>query len=211
MAASGSLSTGAANDAVTAAGGFADAAPLVKLAAFSRDRSDAPATVPTRPPNCRAGRPPSPASKWAPSSSGVCFGVPTASARQWPPSAPPHRPDPERAPRAALRLQAARRDVRRGLFDDTPVPDRRTSPPAPSRAWTTPIRSHRTSEDVKHPWTSAAGTGHWHGGGHLRPDEPRTLEQWDGFTYAPVGTATDLASAQAWSNGVTGASSPADE
>ncbi|MEV5239006.1 DUF6087 family protein [Streptomyces cinnamoneus] len=38
-----------------------------------------------------------------------------------------------------------------------------------------------------------------HGGaGHLRPDEPRALEQWDGFTFVPAGTATDLAAAQRW-------------
>ncbi|MET7389823.1 DUF6087 family protein [Streptomyces sp. NPDC005529] len=38
-----------------------------------------------------------------------------------------------------------------------------------------------------------------HGGaGHLRPDEPRVLEEWDGFTYAPSGTASDLAAAAAW-------------
>ncbi|TBO59428.1 hypothetical protein EYS09_12055 [Streptomyces kasugaensis] len=38
-----------------------------------------------------------------------------------------------------------------------------------------------------------------HGGaGHLRPEEPRALEEWDGFTYAPAGTAPDLASAVSW-------------
>ncbi|WP_200308028.1 DUF6087 family protein [Streptomyces adelaidensis] len=38
-----------------------------------------------------------------------------------------------------------------------------------------------------------------HGGaGHLRPDEPRVLEEWDGFTYAPAGTASDLAAAVVW-------------
>jgi len=36
------------------------------------------------------------------------------------------------------------------------------------------------------------------GGGHVRPDEPRALEEWDGFAYAPAGTAADLASARAW-------------
>ncbi|MFC7868422.1 DUF6087 family protein [Streptomyces murinus] len=42
-----------------------------------------------------------------------------------------------------------------------------------------------------------------HGGaGHLRPDEPRVLETWDGFAYQVVGTAPDLASAQAWANGL---------
>ncbi|AVI00242.1 hypothetical protein C5L38_34895 (plasmid) [Streptomyces sp. WAC00288] len=41
-----------------------------------------------------------------------------------------------------------------------------------------------------------------HGGaGHLRPEEPRILEQWDGFNYVPAGTAPDLATAQAWMNG----------
>ncbi|WP_103528291.1 DUF6087 family protein [Streptomyces sp. SM12] len=38
-----------------------------------------------------------------------------------------------------------------------------------------------------------------HGGaGHLRPHEPRTLEEWDGFGYTPAGTAPDLATAQVW-------------
>ncbi|MFJ1595355.1 DUF6087 family protein [Streptomyces sp. NPDC088261] len=36
---------------------------------------------------------------------------------------------------------------------------------------------------------------------HLRPDEPRVLEEWDGFTYQVVGTARDLAAAQAWADG----------
>ncbi|MFE7778725.1 DUF6087 family protein [Streptomyces sp. NPDC057445] len=34
--------------------------------------------------------------------------------------------------------------------------------------------------------------------GHLHPDTPRVLEEWDGFTYTPVGTAADLATAQRW-------------
>lgn len=38
------------------------------------------------------------------------------------------------------------------------------------------------------------------GAGHLRPDEPRVLEEWDGFTYQVVGTAPDLATAQKWVN-----------
>ncbi|MGW7578321.1 DUF6087 family protein [Streptomyces sp. NPDC054765] len=38
-----------------------------------------------------------------------------------------------------------------------------------------------------------------HGGaGHLRPDEPRVLEEWDDFTYQVVGTASNLAEAQHW-------------
>ncbi|MFF0594234.1 DUF6087 family protein [Streptomyces antibioticus] len=36
------------------------------------------------------------------------------------------------------------------------------------------------------------------GGGHLRPGEPRALEEWNGFSYAPAGTAPDLAAARAW-------------
>ena len=36
------------------------------------------------------------------------------------------------------------------------------------------------------------------GGGHLQPDEPRALEEWDGFSYEPVGTAANLAEAQRW-------------
>lgn len=43
-----------------------------------------------------------------------------------------------------------------------------------------------------------------HGGaGHVRPDEARILEEWDGFAYALVGTAPDLAAAQAWFNELT--------
>lgn len=38
------------------------------------------------------------------------------------------------------------------------------------------------------------------GGGHLRPDEPRALEEWNGFSYEPVGTAANLAEAQRWVN-----------
>ncbi|WP_241562011.1 DUF6087 family protein [Streptomyces hoynatensis] len=38
-----------------------------------------------------------------------------------------------------------------------------------------------------------------HGGaGHLRPDEPRVLEEWNDFAYEVVGTAPDLAAAQEW-------------
>ncbi|MFF3321515.1 DUF6087 family protein [Streptomyces sp. NPDC002889] len=40
-----------------------------------------------------------------------------------------------------------------------------------------------------------------HGGsGHLRPDEPRVLEEWNGFSHEPAGTAPDLATAQKWIN-----------
>jgi len=42
-----------------------------------------------------------------------------------------------------------------------------------------------------------------HGGaGHCRPEEPRALEEWDGFAYVPVGTAPDLAAATAWIHGL---------
>ncbi|MFF3489382.1 DUF6087 family protein [Streptomyces sp. NPDC002701] len=40
-----------------------------------------------------------------------------------------------------------------------------------------------------------------HGGAsHLQPDEPRVLEEWNGFTYQPAGTAPSLAAAQKWAN-----------
>ncbi|MCC3770130.1 DUF6087 family protein [Streptomyces sp. UNOC14_S4] len=40
-----------------------------------------------------------------------------------------------------------------------------------------------------------------HGGaGHRHPCEPRALEEWDGFTFVPAGTAADLAAAQRWVN-----------
>ena len=48
------------------------------------------------------------------------------------------------------------------------------------------------------------------GGGHLRPEEPRALEEWDGFMYVPAGTAPDLATAQRWVNELTISDSPGD-
>ncbi|WP_340375938.1 DUF6087 family protein [Streptomyces sp. SS7] len=39
------------------------------------------------------------------------------------------------------------------------------------------------------------------GGGHRCPDETRALEEWNGFTYEPAGTAANLAEAQRWVNG----------
>ncbi|WP_405827186.1 MULTISPECIES: DUF6087 family protein [unclassified Streptomyces] len=40
-----------------------------------------------------------------------------------------------------------------------------------------------------------------HGGaGHLRPEEPRVLEEWDGFAYQVIGTAPHLTAAQEWVN-----------
>ncbi|MEU1785148.1 DUF6087 family protein [Streptomyces sparsogenes] len=41
------------------------------------------------------------------------------------------------------------------------------------------------------------------GGGatHVRPDEPRVLESWDGFACMPEGTALNLAAAQRWADG----------
>lgn len=38
------------------------------------------------------------------------------------------------------------------------------------------------------------------GGGHLHPEQPRALEEWDGFTYQPAGTAPNLAAARNWLN-----------
>jgi len=36
-----------------------------------------------------------------------------------------------------------------------------------------------------------------HGGaGHLQPEAPRVLEEWDGFAYQVMGMAPDLAAAQ---------------
>ncbi len=37
-----------------------------------------------------------------------------------------------------------------------------------------------------------------HGAGHLRPDEPRVLEEWDDFTYQVAGTAPNLSAARTW-------------
>ncbi|MEU5068912.1 DUF6087 family protein [Streptomyces virginiae] len=38
------------------------------------------------------------------------------------------------------------------------------------------------------------------GATHLRPGEPRVLEEWSGFAYEPVGTTPNLAAAQEWVN-----------
>ncbi|MFZ3492065.1 DUF6087 family protein [Streptomyces sp. 5.8] len=37
--------------------------------------------------------------------------------------------------------------------------------------------------------------------GHVRPQEPRILESWDGFACIPEGTAPNLAAAQLWAAG----------
>lgn len=51
------------------------------------------------------------------------------------------------------------------------------------------------------------------GGGHVHPDEPRALEEWDGFTYVPAGTADNLAAARAWADrlGPDSGAEPASE
>ncbi|MFD4998105.1 DUF6087 family protein [Streptomyces buecherae] len=38
------------------------------------------------------------------------------------------------------------------------------------------------------------------GASHIHPDQPRALEAWDGFAYAPAGIAENLRAAQAWAN-----------
>ncbi|MET9694670.1 DUF6087 family protein [Streptomyces sp. NPDC006514] len=49
-----------------------------------------------------------------------------------------------------------------------------------------------------------------HGGaGHLRPDEARVMEEWNGFAYEPVGTAPNLTAAQVWVNELQSDSGPA--
>ncbi|MEU2490952.1 DUF6087 family protein [Streptomyces sp. NPDC007883] len=41
-----------------------------------------------------------------------------------------------------------------------------------------------------------------HGQGtHVLPNTPRVLEEWDGFTYTPVGTAADLTEARRRTHG----------
>ncbi|MEV6758470.1 DUF6087 family protein [Streptomyces sp. NPDC051214] len=51
-----------------------------------------------------------------------------------------------------------------------------------------------------------------HGGAsHRQPEEPRALEEWDGFVYVPVGTAPDLAAATAWAHGPGSRDSPDQE
>ncbi|MFJ2060528.1 DUF6087 family protein [Streptomyces sp. NPDC087908] len=38
------------------------------------------------------------------------------------------------------------------------------------------------------------------GGGHLRAEEPRALEEWNGFSYEPAGIAANPADAMQWVN-----------
>lgn len=40
---------------------------------------------------------------------------------------------------------------------------------------------------------------HGHGA-HVQPDQPRLLQEWDGFAFTPAGTADNLAAAQQWVN-----------
>ncbi|MEW1648642.1 DUF6087 family protein [Streptomyces sp. NPDC091219] len=47
------------------------------------------------------------------------------------------------------------------------------------------------------------------GAGHLRPDEPRVLEEWSGFAYELAGTAPNLAAAQDWVNALQFGDDPA--
>ena len=48
------------------------------------------------------------------------------------------------------------------------------------------------------------------GGSHLRPEEPRALLVWNGFSYEMEGTAPNLAAAQKWVAEAPGLR-PADE
>lgn len=72
----------------------------------------------------------------------------------------------------------SRRPERSGDPDDHLAPyHRRREPPADGRRRHFPV----------------------HGGAtHVRPDEQRLLEEWDGFTYQAAGFASDLAEARAW-------------
>lgn len=54
-------------------------------------------------------------------------------------------------------------------------------------------RRRRAPMDVYRRHRPAGG-----GASHVRPDEPRILESWDGFAYVPEGTAPNLAAAQLW-------------
>lgn len=68
----------------------------------------------------------------------------------------------------------------------------RIDPDAPLAAY---AKRRRPPMDVHRRHRPAHG-----GAGHLRPDEPRVLEEWDGFAYQVVGTALDLAGAREWVN-----------
>ncbi|MFF7902110.1 DUF6087 family protein [Streptomyces sp. NPDC088817] len=68
----------------------------------------------------------------------------------------------------------------------------RIDPDAPLASYT---RRRRPPMDVHRRHRPVHG-----GAGHLRPDELRVLEEWDGFAYQMVGTAPDLADAREWVN-----------
>ncbi|MEO3976838.1 DUF6087 family protein [Streptomyces sp. CAU 1734] len=51
----------------------------------------------------------------------------------------------------------------------------------------------RAPENVYHRHRPAGG-----GGVHVRPQEPRILDSWDGFRYLPIGIAPDLDAARTW-------------
>ncbi|MFB7600606.1 DUF6087 family protein [Streptomyces sp. NPDC056160] len=110
----------------------------------------------------------------------------------------------------AADLAADPADHRRGLrtpqsWASTPEPGRRTSrPEPPSRAvprvdGDDPLAAYhkrrRPPLDVWRRHRPPHG-----GGGHLRPGEARASEEWDGFAYAPAGTAANLAEARRWVN-----------
>ncbi|MFJ3946312.1 DUF6087 family protein [Streptomyces griseoaurantiacus] len=58
------------------------------------------------------------------------------------------------------------------------------------------LRRRRAPMDVYRRHRPAGG-----GATHVRPDEPRVLESWDGYAYVPEGTAPNLATAQRWADG----------
>ncbi|MFI0219869.1 DUF6087 family protein [Streptomyces lydicus] len=58
------------------------------------------------------------------------------------------------------------------------------------------LRRRRAPMDIYRRHRPAGG-----GAAHVRPEEPRVLEFWDGFAYVPEGTAPNLASARAWAAG----------
>ncbi|MFD4241532.1 DUF6087 family protein [Streptomyces sp. NPDC058525] len=69
----------------------------------------------------------------------------------------------------------------------------RVDPADPLAAYT---RRRRPPLDIHRRHRPAHG-----GAGHVRPDEPRVLEEWDGFAYVVIGTASGLAEAKAWASG----------
>ncbi|MFE9630894.1 DUF6087 family protein [Streptomyces sp. NPDC006463] len=104
------------------------------------------------------------------------------------------RPPPGARPRDAF----ARNGLRTSRHGQAP-PSRTTRPTLPRIDAADPLarydKRRRPPRDIYRRHRPVHG-----GANHLRPDEPRVLEQWDGFTYEVIGTTPDLVAAREWVN-----------